>query len=149
VQAVAYEGAGAATLAPAVQEALQSADLIVVAPSNPILSIGPILAVPGLREALAQARAPRIAVSPLIGGTAVKGPSAQLMATLGPGADVAGVAAFYEGLIDQLVIDASDSHFARDIPVVCHATDILMRDAADKARLAAQVLDLAKARAVA
>ena len=107
VAAVHYEGAANALPAPGVTEAIESADLVVIAPSNPPLSIWPILAVPGIRKAVAGARV--AAVSPLFGGKALKGPADRVMATLGLPAGNAGVLKAYEGLLDLLVVDAGDA----------------------------------------
>ncbi len=107
VAAVGYEGAADTDPAPGVIEAIESADLVVIAPSNPPLSIWPILAVPGIREAVAGARV--AAVSPLFGGKALKGPADRVMATLGLPAGNAGVLAAYEGLLDLLVVDTGDA----------------------------------------
>jgi len=107
VAAVHYDDAADARPAPGVIEAIESADLVVIAPSNPPLSIWPILAVPGIREAVAGARV--AAVSPLFGGKALKGPADRVMATLGLPAGNAGVLAAYEGLLDLLVVDTGDA----------------------------------------
>jgi LPPG:FO 2-phospho-L-lactate transferase len=141
VEEVGFEGADSARPTPEVLEALSRADLIVISPSNPVLSIAPILAVPGLREAILAAKAPKIAVSPLIGGAAVKGPAVDVMRAAGYRPDATGVAAAYAGLIDHLVIDDQDAALSAQIqgPKV-HKTDILMRHAAGKARLASAVL---------
>ena len=104
-----FEGADAARPAPGVLEALEAADLIAIAPSNPFVSIGPILAVAGIREALEQRRVPAVAVSPLIGGEAVRGPAARMLARLAGGTGPQQVADCYKGLIDALVVDEADA----------------------------------------
>ena len=109
VDAVRYEGAESAAPAPGVVEALEAADLILIAPSNPYVSIGPILAVAGVREAIARRRAPAVAVSPLIGGRAVKGPADRMLRRLAGGTTPAHVAGCYAGLIDVLVVDEADA----------------------------------------
>lgn len=140
VQAIRFEGAETARPAPGVIEAIHAADAILIAPSNPFLSIDPLLAVPGLRAALDKARAPVVAVSPIVGGVAVKGPTAKLMRELGLEVSNAGIAAHYHGLIDGLVIHNGD-----DAPegVELAQTDTMMRDDRDKMRVAEVALMLA------
>ena len=124
----------------AVYEALESADLIVIAPSNPVLSIGPILEVDGLRELMAKRRGPCIVVSPFVAGRAVKGPADKLMRELSLENSPRGVARYYTGLIDGLVIDETDAGapHPQDVPVL--VTNTLMHTTDDKARLAGDVL---------
>jgi LPPG:FO 2-phospho-L-lactate transferase len=110
VDAVHFEGEESATAAPGVLEAIGDADLILLAPSNPYVSIGPILAVAPIREALAARRVPSVAVSPLIGGRAVKGPADRMLSRLAGGTSPAHVAGTYPGLIDALVVDEADAH---------------------------------------
>jgi LPPG:FO 2-phospho-L-lactate transferase len=145
VDAVHYAGAPAARPAPNVLEALAQADAILIAPSNPYVSIGPILSVDAIRAALAERTVPCIAVSPLIGGRAVKGPADRMLMRLAGGTSPAHVAERYAGLIDALVIDESDA--SSDLPggVRCLVTRTLMSDAAAARRLAAEVLDAAGA----
>ena len=138
---VRFEGADTAAPAPGVVEALENADLIVVAPSNPYVSIGPILAVGAVREALEQRRVPSVAVSPLIGGRAVKGPADRMLARLAGGTSPAHVARCYEGLIDALVVDEADADDLADVDVRPIVTQTLMRDADSRLRLAEAVLD--------
>jgi LPPG:FO 2-phospho-L-lactate transferase len=137
VDAVRFEGADAATPAPGVLEAVADADLILLAPSNPYVSIGPILAVAPIREALAARRVPAIAVSPLIGGRAVKGPADRMLARLAGGTSPAHVAGAYPGLIDALLVDEADADDLAGLgdvrPIV---TRTLMSDAAAQRRLA-------------
>jgi LPPG:FO 2-phospho-L-lactate transferase len=109
VDAVHFVGAPEATAAPGVLDALRAADLIVIAPSNPYVSIGPILAVEEIREALVSRRVPCVAVSPLVGGRAVKGPADRMLARLAGGTAPEHVASCYDGLIDVLVVDESDA----------------------------------------
>ena len=106
VDAVRFEGE--ATPAPGVLDALEDAELLLVAPSNPYVSIGPILAVDGIRHALAARRVPAVAVSPLIGGRAVRGPADRMLQRLEGGTSPADVASRYPGLIDALVVDEAD-----------------------------------------
>jgi len=109
VDGLRFEGAGAAGPAPGVLDALAAADLVVVAPSNPYVSIAPILAVAEIRLAVERRTVPCVAVSPLIGGRAVKGPADRMLARLGGGTSPRHVAACYPGLIDALVVDAADA----------------------------------------
>ncbi|MET0179292.1 MAG: 2-phospho-L-lactate transferase [Novosphingobium sp.] len=141
VRAVRFEGAATAGPAPGVSEAIGRAEAIVVAPSNPWLSIDPVLAVPGIADALRAASAPVIAVSPLIGGKAVKGPTGKLMAELGLPADNATIAAHYAGLIDGLVHDRRDGA-PPGLPA--RATATLMTTLDDKRRVASAALALAR-----
>jgi len=147
VHEIAFEGMARARPTPEARAALAEADLIVVAPSNPLVSVAPILGVAGLRAAARSARAPVVAVSPLIAGAAVKGPAARMMAGLGHRADALGVARLYADLADRIVIDTADAALAPRIaeagPRVTR-TDILMRDAADKARLARAIVNAAR-----
>ncbi len=136
VDGVRFEGATIA--APGVLEALASADTIVIAPSNPYVSIWPILAVGGIREALAARRAPCLAVSPLVGGRAVKGPADRMLARMAGGTSPAHVASCYEGLIDALVVDDADP--TGPLAVRAVVTRTLMTDLAASRRLAETVL---------
>jgi len=144
VDRVRFEGARDAQPAPGVLDALHEADLILVAPSNPFVSIGPILAVERIRSALERRRVPCVAVSPLIGGLAVKGPAAAMLQRLHGGTTAAHVAGCYPGLIDALVIDEKDADDAEALsnagvrPIVTHT---LMRDATARRRLAEAALD--------
>ncbi|HXK32965.1 MAG TPA: 2-phospho-L-lactate transferase [Dehalococcoidia bacterium] len=140
VRGVTFAGVEAARPAPGVLEALHDARAIFIAPSNPIASIGPILAVPGVRDALAAATVRRVAVSPMIGGRSLGPPAAEMLAGLGHRVDAVGVAAVYAGLADAFVIDTSDAHLAPEIealgiePIVAPA---LLRDEASRRELAA------------
>jgi LPPG:FO 2-phospho-L-lactate transferase len=108
IEAVEVEGIAEATPTSEVYEAISSARAIVIGPSNPVISIGPILAVPGMREAIAEAPAPVVAVSPFVAGRAIKGPTEAFMAAVGRPVNAAGVASLYAGLIDALVVDEGD-----------------------------------------
>jgi LPPG:FO 2-phospho-L-lactate transferase len=144
VRAIRFEGAEQANPAPGVMEAISdpATRAIVIAPSNPWLSVDPILAVPGVREALAARKAPVVAVSPIVGGQAVKGPTAKLMGELGLGVTNQAIAAHYEGVIDALLVDVRDGGEGLDI---AHAvTDTLMKTLDDRARVARAALDLAE-----
>jgi LPPG:FO 2-phospho-L-lactate transferase len=109
VTAVRFAGAEAARPAPGVLEALRGADTIVIAPSNPIISIGPILAVPGIRDELTARRDRVVAISPIVAGTAIKGPADRLMTDLGHEASVVGVARIYADIASALIVDVADS----------------------------------------
>jgi len=145
VDAVDYTGARNARPAPGVLEALEDAELIVIAPSNPYVSIGPILAVPEIRAAIERRRVPCVAVSPLIGGRAVKGPADRMLARLAGGTGPAEVASCYGGLIDVLVIDEQDA--ASELPggVRPVVSRTLMVDDDARRRLALAVIDAAAA----
>jgi LPPG:FO 2-phospho-L-lactate transferase len=148
VDAVRFEGAEAARPAPGVLEAIAAAELLLVAPSNPFVSIGPILAVTEIRAALEQRRVPAVAVSPLIGGRAVKGPADAMLVRLAGGTSPAHVAGCYRGLVDMLVIDVADEDGAdavTDLGVRPVVTRTLMRDEDARRRLMESVLQAAGA----
>jgi LPPG:FO 2-phospho-L-lactate transferase len=129
---------GDAEPAPGVLDALDAADLLLIGPSNPYVSVGPILAVTSLRDALAARRVPCVAVSPLVGGRAVKGPADRMLARLAGGTTPAHVASCYTGLIDALVHDESDDATGLDVHSV--ATRTLMTDADSRRRVAEAAL---------
>jgi LPPG:FO 2-phospho-L-lactate transferase len=141
-----FAGLEAARPTPEVLEALATAEAIVIAPSNPIVSVGPILGVPGLREAIAAARArgiPVAAVSPIIGGKALKGPADRMLAGLGHEASALGVARLYADLVDVFVMDDVDSATAPAVEALglrSIVTDTIMTDDVSRARLAAEIL---------
>jgi LPPG:FO 2-phospho-L-lactate transferase len=141
VDEVLFEGAGEARPAPGVLDALVRADAVLIAPSNPFVSIGPILAVRGIRDTLSARRARCVAVSPLIGGKAVKGPADRMLSRMAGGTAPAHVAACYEGFIDALVIDEVDAPAEAGVELV--VTQTLMRDAEKAGRLAEVVLEAA------
>ena len=145
VEAVHYAGAPEAHPAPGVIAAIEQADVIVLAPSNPYVSIGPILAVEAIRAAIEARQVPCVAVSPLIGGRAVKGPADRMLARMGGGTSPANVAACYPGLIDALVVDEADDPVELQAGVRCVVTQTLMSDPAAARRLAQDVLDAAGA----
>jgi len=138
VDGVRFEGADDARAAPGVLEAFEAADLIAIAPSNPFVSIGPILAVAEIREALAARRAPAVAVSPLIGGRTVRGPADRMLARLKGGTGPAQVTDCYKGLIDALVVDEADADEDAGIPTI--VTRTLMSDKDARRRLVEAVL---------
>ena len=124
--------------------ALEAADLVVLCPSNPVVSIGPILAVPGMRGALEASRVPRVAVSPIVGGLALKGPADRMLASMGHEVSAAGVARMYEGLVEGMVIDRVDEEERSGIEALgmrVLVTGAIMRGAPDRARLAREVLE--------
>lgn len=146
VKGMAYAGAADAQLVPMIEEALSdpSLQVIVICPSNPWLSIAPILEIPAWREALHEATAPVIAVSPLINGQALKGPTTKIMSELRLELSSASIARFYDGVIDGFVLDRSEAHVAPEIGVATHVTATLMKTPADKQRLAREVLEFAR-----
>jgi LPPG:FO 2-phospho-L-lactate transferase len=141
VDALRFEGAESATPAPGVLEAIGAADLLLIAPSNPYVSIAPILALRRVRDALAERRVQCVAVSPLIGGRAVKGPADRMLARLAGGTTPSHVAGCYAGLIDALVVDEADAGSLEGLgevrPIV---TRTLMSDADARRRLAEAAL---------
>jgi len=145
VDAVHYAGAPEASAAPGVVDSIDAADVIVITPSNPYVSIGPILAVAEIRAALEHRSVPCVAVSPLIGGRAVKGPADRMLERMAGGTSPAHVASCYPGLIDALVIDAADAPAELPGDVRAVVTETLMRDQDARRRLARDVLDAAGA----
>ena len=145
VDALEYEGADAARPAPGVLEALETADAVVIAPSNPFVSIHPILAISGIRAALEERTVPSVGVSPLIGGRAVRGPLDRMMQRLLGGTTPAHVTKCYKGLLDALVIDRADapadSAAAGEGNVAFVVTDTLMGDRDAARRLAETTLE--------
>jgi LPPG:FO 2-phospho-L-lactate transferase len=145
VKSVRFAGASDAEPAPGVIDAIVSADAVLIAPSNPVTSIGPILAVPGIRDALSRARGKIAAVSPIVGNAAVAGPAGILMAAQGLPCSIAGVAKFYEDFLDALICDARDTQAAealRENGLSVRCTQTIMRHAEDKAALARAALSL-------
>ena len=156
VRRIELEGIEAAEPSPEVLEAVRDAAVIVVAPSNPLVSVGPILALRGMAAALADSPALRIAVTPLIGGTAVKGPTVEMLRGTGMRADPAAIAALYARFLDVFLLDVRDEATAdsvraagtsgRRLDVEC--ADTLMTDKAGRRRLAREILRIAAARGV-
>jgi LPPG:FO 2-phospho-L-lactate transferase len=142
VLGVELEGIERAEPSREVLDALRSADAIVVGPSNPVISIGPILAVPGMRDAIAASPAPVVAVSPYVAGAVVKGPTDRFMAALSRPSTAAGVASLYAGLIDGMVVDEGDPD-PPPVEVATLAASTLMEGASGRARVARIVLDYA------
>ena len=148
---VRFRGIEAACITPEVTAAIEAADVIVIAPSNPIVSTGPILALPGVREALAAAAGtgtPVVAVSGIVGGRALRGPADRMLASLGLEPTALGVARIYAGIADRFVLDTVDRELDTEIQELgmrTRVTDTVMTDDAARARLAAEVLEFAVA----
>jgi LPPG:FO 2-phospho-L-lactate transferase len=146
VRAVSFDGADTAEPTPEVIGALEEASAVVICPSNPIVSVGPILAVRPLRDALRAARArgvPVAAVSPIVGGKALKGPADRMLASLGHEVSALGVARLYAGLVDVFVLDTVDAGLAGEVEALAMralVTDTIMGDAAARARVARETL---------
>jgi len=140
VEDVAFDGAPAAAATDAVLDAIAGADVIVIGPSNPIISIGPILALADVRDALAHADAPIVAVSPIVDGTVLKGPTAAFLEWAGQPATSAGVAALYGELLDGFVCDERID--GATVPVL--VTDVELGTADQRARVAREVLEFAR-----
>lgn len=145
VHGVSFVAAEQARPAPGVVEAISHAEAVILAPSNPITSIGPILAVPGIREALRKTVASVAAISPIVGGAAVSGPAGSLMASQGLPVSIAGVAQAYNDFLDLLIVDERDAEAAKALRrsgLQVHCAHTIMKTADDKATLAAAVLKL-------
>ncbi len=143
VESVRYAGSSDAEPAPGVIGAIRSSEFVLLAPSNPVSSIAPILAVPGIREALRETRARTVAVSPIIGGAAVSGPAGTLMAAQGFEVSIAGVANFYRDFLDVLVVDSADAQAAKGLDqsgMRVYCTPTIMRTPHDRVALAKAVL---------
>ncbi len=144
IEAVELEGIADARPTAQVLAALAAAEVVIVGPSNPVISIGPILAVPGMREAIAAAPGKVVAVSPLVAGHAVKGPTEAFMTAIGRPVTAAGVASLYAGVIDAMVVDEGDPDPGpKDIPVLSCPT--VMEGASGRRALAERVLEFARA----
>jgi LPPG:FO 2-phospho-L-lactate transferase len=151
VESVRFAGAFDSKPAPGVIDAIRSAEFVVLAPSNPVTSIGPILAVPGIREALRETRARNVAVSPIVGGAAVTGPAGALLKSQGFPVSITGVADFYRDFLDVLVVDSQDAAGAAELrenralgrsglQVHCAATIMRKNNNADRIALAKSVM---------
>ena len=143
VRGITLRGIEEARPSDAVLDALMGAEAIVFCPSNPVVSIGPILAVPGMRGAIATSPAPKVAVSPIIGGRALKGPADRMLASLGHDVSATGVARMYRDLVGGMVIDHTDEAEREDTSALgmdVLVTDAVMRDGPDRERLAREVL---------
>jgi LPPG:FO 2-phospho-L-lactate transferase len=147
VLGVRFIGIDRARPAPGVIEALQQADAVIIAPSNPVVSVGTILAVPGVRDAVTSTPAPVVAVSPIVAGAPIKGPAAPLMRAVGLDVSARGVAVCYRGVIDTLIIDQADAGLADEIRAFgmeVAVTDTIMHGRAAKRRLAETALSAAR-----
>ena len=145
VSKIRFDGAESARVAPAFARALDDSDALVFCPSNPFVSVAPILAVPGVRRAIENFEGMRVAVSPIVGGQAIKGPAAKMLQELNLDVSCVGVARQYEGLCDIFVIDDVDGDKAADIEALgmrAVVTDTIMTSDADKARLAEHLCGL-------
>jgi len=146
VESIRYAGASDAEPAPGVIDAIRGSEAVILAPSNPVSSIAPIMAVPGIREALRESGARIAAVSPIVAGAAVSGPAGILMQAQGFPVSIAGVAEFYHDFLDLLVVDSKDRKMAGELQksgMRVHATQTLMRTSEDRVALAKAVLQLA------
>jgi len=144
---VTFAGIESARPTPEVLHAIAAASVVVFCPSNPIVSIGPILAVPGLRDALAASGAVKIGISPIVGGKALKGPADRMLASLGHEPTAIGVARIYAELLDVFVIDEVDRELAPGIESLgleALVAQTVMGDRADRERLAGEVLAAAR-----
>ena len=146
VQSIDFNAAAAAKPAPAALAALARPDLagLIICPSNPWLSVDPMLAIPGWRSAIENLNVPRIAVTPLVAGQAIKGPTAKIMGELGIPLNVGSIAAHYSGLIDGFVLDEADRHLAADLGLPAAVAPTIMRTLADRIGLAQISLDLCR-----
>ena len=144
VTGVLFEGCDKAKPAPGVIEAINSAERVIVCPSNPLLSIGPILSVQAIKDALKRTRAYVVGASPIVGGKAVKGPADRIMSSLGLEASAYGVAKFYADFLDHIVIDRADAHLSARIerlgPRVT-VMDTMMKSVENAVSLAAKLMD--------
>ena len=144
LEGVEFRGAEESRVTPEVIEAIAQAEAVVIGPSNPIASIGPMLAVPGMREALADTDAPVVAVSPLVGGRSLKGPTEAFLSWAGHPVDDGGIAACYAGVAAGMVVDrGTPSGPASTMGIVLRQTDTLMPDGEARARLANEVIEFA------
>lgn len=146
VQDVTFVGSDTAKAAPGVIDAIKTAEAILIAPSNPIVSIGSILSVPGIHDALHEASGMIVAVSPIVGGSPIKGPADKLMRGLGMDVSAVGVARCYRDFLDVMIIDKQDEPLAgaiEDLGIPTVVTNTIMRDSAAKAELAREVIQAA------
>jgi LPPG:FO 2-phospho-L-lactate transferase len=144
VMDLSFVGAESARVPEAASKAIMNADLILFCPSNPYLSIDPILSVPGMRRLLQDAPAPKLAVSPIVGGTAIKGPAAKMMRELGQMVSPLTVIDHFDELLDGFVLDKADAEIAGAVQVPTLVTETLMTDLASKTKLAQEILAFAE-----
>ena len=136
---VQFDGAAEARPAPGLLKAIREASGIIFCPSNPIISVGPILAVPGIRRALERRKCPSVAISPIVGGRSIKGPAADMMSSMGMEATAAGVAKIYRRLVDVFILDRADAHLAPAVEALgmkAVVINTIMRGLAEKKALA-------------
>jgi LPPG:FO 2-phospho-L-lactate transferase len=141
---VSFDGIDSARPTESVSQALSEASAVIFCPSNPIVSVGPILAVPGMAGLLERARSVKVAVSPIVGGAALKGPAAEMLQSLGHDVSPVGVASIYTGVIDGIVIDHVDEELAPRIEqmgIEVYVTDTVMKGQEERETLAGAVLD--------
>lgn len=146
VAGIRFDGAQTAAPAPGVIDAIGAAQAVIIAPSNPLISIGPILAVPGITEALVSRTVPCVAVSPIVGGAALRGPAAEMLRALGHQCSPVGVAELYSGILDAMVIDEVDAAASAELErsgIRAVVTDTIMRDARARQHLAVAALETA------
>jgi LPPG:FO 2-phospho-L-lactate transferase len=146
VKSYRFHGIEKARVTPEITRAVRDAQAILFCPSNPFVSLEPILSVPGMRELLQRTRVPKIAISPIIGGVAVKGPAAKMLLELGLEPSAYQVAKFLNGRIDRFVLDRTDEALApaiKDLGMRVWVTDILMRDEVGRERLAREIVEWA------
>ncbi len=141
VAGVTYRGATDAAPAPGAIDAIAAADVIIIPPSNPMLSIDPVLSVPGIRDAVVSSNGVRVAVSPIVGGKAIKGPAGGLLASLGHEVSCVGIARIYEGLADVFVLDDVDATRASEIAMRTVVCDTMMPGPDEAARVARSIID--------
>ena len=149
VTRVILDGVEEARPTPEVLEAIEDASLVVIGPSNPFVSISPALELAGVRDALIATGAPKVAVSPIIGGRALKGPAASMLSSMGHEVSALGVARLYAGLIDRFALDEADAGLASGIEALgmtAHALPTVMRTGADRIALATAILALVRRR---
>ena len=141
-----FEGVAQATPSPELMAWLNASDLaaIIICPSNPFVSVDPILQLPGVRQALENSRAPVIAISPIVGGIAVKGPAAKMMQELAMPSTATAIAQWYDTLLSGFVIDLMDESLASSIPITTRVVSTMMTSLASKRQLARDVLDFAQ-----
>ncbi|MFZ3342655.1 MAG: 2-phospho-L-lactate transferase [Terriglobales bacterium] len=151
VRAIRFAGASDAIPAPGVLDAIRSSEFILLAPSNPVTSIGPILAVPGIREALCDTGSPIAAISPIVGSAAVTGPAGALLASRGFAVSIAGVADFYRDFLDLLVVDLQDAEAAAELharkdssALRINVTSTIMRNNSDRVALARSAVEASR-----
>jgi LPPG:FO 2-phospho-L-lactate transferase len=142
-----YKGIEAAKPTPDVLEALTSAKIILIGPSNPFVSIAPILALSGVRDILKGIRAPVVALTPIVGGRALKGPAARMLREMGYGVSALGVAGLYRDFLDGFVLDVVDADICREVEasgIRCLSTDTVMQTLRDRKRVAQQMVAFAR-----